>query len=379
MSEKRISQCQGKGSLVHNNRETIYKNVDQSRTHNNITYISQPIGEAYEHCFSEPVDRFNEKQTRADRKIKDSYYEHLFNKPPKNYVVTGSNKQKSFYEDLIQIGDKDDTGVGTPDGELAAKCLDEYMRGFSERNPNFYIFNAVLHLDEATPHLHIDYIPIGHYNRGMDTQNGLAQALKEMGYGGGKDVINRWRLAEREVLVKICTENGIEIAEPSKARGYNLLPDEYKAQKDAEIQDITEWIERCEDVSNNFMDSINDLAYEERHLEEILPELRQNVQDTRNDISELESKRNALADEINDIQSAIKKETAAGATIIGSTDELHRLVAQERQNREKEQRYSLLERFIELPAIKPLWERFIEPYIKLKGKSHTLNEKYGDR
>ena len=127
------------------------------------------------------------------------------------------------------------------------------------------------------------------------------------------------------------------------------------------------------------MDSINDLAYEERHLEEILPELRQNVQDARNDISELESKKNALADEINDIQSAIKKEAAAGATIIGSTDELHRLVAQERQNREKEQRYSLLERFIELPAIKPLWERFVEPYIKGKGKHHTLPKEYGDR
>lgn len=59
------------------------------------------------------------------------------------------------------------------------------MNGFQARNLNFHVFNAVLHMDEATPHLHIDYIPIRHYKRGVDTQNGIAQALKEMGYGEG--------------------------------------------------------------------------------------------------------------------------------------------------------------------------------------------------
>ena len=53
-------------------------------------------------------------------------------------------------------------------------------------------------MDEATPHLHIDYIPIGHYKRGQDTQNGIAQALKEMASAKARAI--RWRAAEVEVL-----------------------------------------------------------------------------------------------------------------------------------------------------------------------------------
>ena len=132
----------------------------------------------------------------------------------------------------MQIGDKDDTGIGTADAETAAKCLAEYMQSFSERNPNFFVFNAVLHMDEATPHLHIDYIPIGHYKRWVDTQNGLAQALKEMGYGEGENTINRWRLAERDVLAGICRKHGIEIAETQKGRGYTYTVEQYKQHKD---------------------------------------------------------------------------------------------------------------------------------------------------
>lgn len=104
------------------------------------------------------------------------------------------------------------------------------MACFQKRNPNFYVFNAVLHMDEATPHLHIDYIPVGHYKRGQDTQNGIAQALKEMGYGTGKQAIARWRVAEVEVLNKICLEHGIKPLAPEKARG-TLEVEEYKEQR----------------------------------------------------------------------------------------------------------------------------------------------------
>lgn len=130
----------------------------------------------------------------------------------------------------MQIGTKDDTGVGTPDAEIAAECLREYMDGFQERNPNFY--NAVMHLDEATPHLHIDYIPVGHFDKGLDTRNAMAKALEEMGYGKGANAINRWRLAEWEVLHKICISHGIEISEPKKSRGYSYTVQEYGKHQD---------------------------------------------------------------------------------------------------------------------------------------------------
>ena len=228
MSEsKSISHCQGKGSLSHNNRDFSSKNVDSNRTDDNITFIKQPIAEAYEECFDTAIQRYNERQPRADRQIKMSYYESVFNHAPCNTVITSADKRKSFYEDVVQIGTMNDTGCETTAGKLAAECLTEYMRGFSERNPNMHVFNAVLHQDEATPHLHIDYIPIGHYNRGIDTQNGIAQALKEMGYGNGKGSISRWREAERKVLEDICKYRGIDISEPKESRG-SLSVEEYK-------------------------------------------------------------------------------------------------------------------------------------------------------
>ena len=117
---------------------------------------------------------------------------------------------------------------------------------------NFFVFNAVLHVDEATPHLHIDYIPIGHYKRGVDTQNGLAQALKEMGYGEGEKAISRWRVAEYNTLTEICHKHGIEISEPKKGRGYSYTVDEYKQHKDT--------INTLEQRESELTDNLNKLV-----------------------------------------------------------------------------------------------------------------------
>lgn len=230
MKQKRISFGQGKGSLTHNNREFMADNVDPLRTPDNITFVCQPIGEAYDQLFKESTERYNAKQKRNDRKVHGSYYEHLFGVKPCNTVRTADDKRKSFYEDVVQIGKKEDSGYGTEDFQLVADCLKEYMEGFQNRNPNFYVFNAVLHMDEATPHLHFDYIPVGHYKRGQDTQNGIVQALKEMGFGEGKQAIARWRAAEVEVLNAICLEHGIKPLAPEKARG-TLEVEEYKEQR----------------------------------------------------------------------------------------------------------------------------------------------------
>ncbi|WP_044975366.1 plasmid recombination protein [Ruminococcus sp. HUN007] len=229
MKEKRLTFSQGKGSISHNNREFVANNVDLLRTPDNITFIAQPIAEAYDQLFRESTERYNAKQTRNDRKI-SNYYEHLFGCKPCSTIKVNALDQKSFYEVIVQVGKKEDTGIGTGDDKIAAEILKEYMEGFQKRNPNFYVFNAVLHMDEATPHLHFDYIPVGHYKRGQDTQNGIAQALKEMGWGGGKMAIARWRDSETEVLNNICREHGIEPLPPEESRG-TLEVEEYKEQR----------------------------------------------------------------------------------------------------------------------------------------------------
>ena len=145
MSTKTISMCQGKGSLSHNNREFSAKNIDSSRTPNNVVFVQQALSYAYHQLFDEAVEKYNANQKRKDRKI-GNYFEHLFNRLPSKSVITGTNKHKSFYEHLVYIGTRKDTAVGTPDAEIAVACLREYMESFQKRNPNFYVFNAILHM-----------------------------------------------------------------------------------------------------------------------------------------------------------------------------------------------------------------------------------------
>lgn len=182
---KTISMCQGKGSMSHNNRDFTAKNIDSSRTADNIVFIRQDLDEAYKQLFSEAIEKYNARQKRNDRIISD-YFDHLFNRSPSASVITGTNKQKSFYEDLVQIGTKDDTGIGSADAETAIACLREYMEGFQKRNPNFHVFNAVMHLDEATPHLHIDYIPIGHFPRELIPEMPWQKLLKKWDTAKGR-------------------------------------------------------------------------------------------------------------------------------------------------------------------------------------------------
>ena len=244
MNVKSISMCEGKGSLSHNNREFTARNIDSSRTPNNVVFVQQALSDAYHQLFDEAVEKYNARQKRNDRKI-HNYFEHLFNRLPSKSVITGTNKQKSFYEHLVYIGTRKDTAVGTPDAEITTECLREYMEGFQARNPNLYVFNAVLHLDESTPHIHINYIPVGHFTRGLEVRNAKNKALEEMGFGNDAKSNDRWRRSEWDILKNICNAHDIEISEPKKSRGYSYTVEEYGEHQDrinalnAEIERLT--------------------------------------------------------------------------------------------------------------------------------------------
>lgn len=323
MSEKRISHYQGKGSLTHNNRKFNAKNVDDTRTKNNIIFVKQPIEAAYEHLFGAAVERYNARQKRADRKINTSYYEHIFKRKISQSVVTSADKRKSFYEDVVQIGDMKNTGIGTPDAEIATACLTEYMQGFQQRNPNFYVFNAVLHLDEATPHLHIDYIPVGHYKMGVDTQNGIAQALKEMGYGSGKETIARWRESECKVLTEICARHGIQIASPGKSRG-SLTVEQYKeyAKVKEQVEEKKKEVSRLDERAECADKLLKHREELRTQVEAVIDELDEQYQEKNAAVAQLdeqiEEKSSALtqtAAELADKQSLLETSAAKVAKL----------------------------------------------------------------
>lgn len=202
--KRTISIMTGAGSIAHNERKFIAENVDGERTQNNIVYCIENIRTVYHKLFDDAVKRHNEKQTRSDRQIKNYYKK----------ISQDSKQEKPFHEIIVQIGDKDNMGAMTQNGQLAKEILDEYMKGFQVRNPQLYVFSAHLHMDEATPHLHIDFVPFTtEGKRKLDTRVSLKGALKQQGFiGTGRNDTERaqWAESEKEVLSKIMLERGIE-------------------------------------------------------------------------------------------------------------------------------------------------------------------------
>ena len=261
MKERSISYSQGKGKLTHNDRSFTADNVDPERTKDNIVHKNESIAEAYETIFGDAQEKYNSKQKRRDRKIED-YFEKLFgvSADDKNAteIIENENKQRSFYEWVVGVGSAYDTGIvdwensegekieGNPEAaQIAKECLTEYIEGnpeagtlsFQERNPNFYLFQAITHMDEKTPHTHIDVIPFSDgYKKGMTRQQGIAKALEAMGYGTGETSIAKWQETERAVFREICERHGLVIKDEEESRGYSVLTRQYGEFHENEIK-----------------------------------------------------------------------------------------------------------------------------------------------
>lgn len=249
----RISMPQGKGSQIHNRREyekigkVLPSNIDPSLIFQNITLVDLDIKKAYQEIFGSYVSDYNAKQKRNDRKIK-SYYNHISN---------SKNGEKLFYEDVIQWGSKEDF-IDKNIREKAKESLLEYANSFEERNPNLKLIGSYIHMDEASPHLHIDYIPVATgYSRGMACRNSLDKAMKEMGFEPKKEsrknnATKLWKESERKVFAEICCSKGLEVEKERKARG-SLSVDEYKDARDKMMSNIElefrETMEKVKDLN----------------------------------------------------------------------------------------------------------------------------------
>ena len=218
----------GKGSLSHNSRQFIAENVDSSRTPLNVEYRNEDIRAVYHELFDDALARYNEKQTRKDRII-DDYYEK---------IRTGK-QEKLFEELIIQIGNKDDMNASSENGQLARQMLDEYMQSFQQRNPTLRVFSAHLHMDEATPHLHIDFIPFTTSSkRGLETRVSLKKALEALGFTGGTKShteLNQWIESEKQALASIMARHDIEWEQKGTHEEHLSVLDYKKQERSKEV------------------------------------------------------------------------------------------------------------------------------------------------
>jgi len=260
--KRTISAMVGKGSVNHNSRKFKAENVDGSRTHLNIDYCNENIKKVYHELFDEALKRYNDKQTRADRKIKN-YYEKICN----------SKQEKPFYEIILQIGNKEDMSAESENGLLAKQVLDEYYKGFQERNPQLKVFSAHLHMDEATPHLHIDFVPlITGSKRGLDTRVSLKQALAAQGFKGGTrgdTEWNQWVSAEKSVLAFVMERHGIEWEHKGTHEKHLSVLDYKKQERQKEIEVLEDKLAEKKDEFRIMSDRIENFDNGERALQNL--------------------------------------------------------------------------------------------------------------
>ena len=273
----------GKGSVNHNSRKFHAKNTDPERSYLNVEYCNENIKDVYHELFDEALARYNEKQTRNDRRI-DDYYEK----------IRSGKQEKPFHEIILQIGDKDNMGAKTENGQLAAKVLDKYMQDFQQRNPTLRVFSAYLHMDEASPHLHIDFVPYTTGSkRGLDTRVSLKQALAALGFKGGtrrETELNQWVAYEKEQLAAVMLEHGIEWEKKGTHEKHLSVLDFEKQERAKEIAELEQSI-------SDGKERLSDIQIQQRKAEQETEQIRQEGEAIRQEVSELSETSNLLKEQ----------------------------------------------------------------------------------
>ena len=258
----------GKGALKHNSSIFNTPNTNPERSHLNKEYINDDIKNVYHELFDEAVERYNSKQTRNDRKVKN-YYEKICN----------GKQEKPFHEIVVQIGNKNDFGIDKQTAELAEKALDNYVCTFQKRNPYLRVFSAHMHLDEATPHLHIDFVPftIGS-KRGLDTRVSLKQAFANQGFVGNGREETEWALwvnSEKESLAESMFKFNIEWENQHTSREHLSVLDYKKKERQKEVIQLEEKVDmlkneiECYQNCSNELQEIDESGFDDKF---VLPE-----------------------------------------------------------------------------------------------------------
>ena len=300
--KRTISFMTGKGSVNHNSRKFHAKNIESERSYLNVEYCNEDVKDVYHELFDEALVRYNEKQTRSDRKIDDYYDKICFGK-----------QEKPFHEIILQIGDKDNMGATTENGQLAAKVLDEYMRDFQRRNPTLRVFSAYLHMDEATPHLHIDFVPYTTGSkRGLDTRVSLKQALSALGFKGGtrsETELNQWVQHEKKQLAEIMLERGIEWEQKGTHEKHLSVLDFKKKERAKEVAELDAKKESLEEhnvaileTSEKWLGELENLEQEIHSAQEIREEADKKAEVAKKEAARYEKKLAEIAPMVKDME-----------------------------------------------------------------------------
>lgn len=307
------SISRGKTAQKHNTRECYQDrehtpdNIDFDRRADNIVLVNRPIEEVYEACFGAAAEAYNAKQVEkghAERQIPD-YLEH----------VRKDKKLNEMYEFVVQLGNMEEH----PDPEIAAAIYREWLDGFSHRyGAQFCIKQAIIHMDEAVAHMHVEVVPVAESKRGLAVQNSMNKAVKQAGHADYKDMLAGWD----EILTEVMKAHGIErVAGDREKQMGGVDINTYKRTKAAEreheqrLECLQGQIEEMEPLAVTFGESARTLiehrgdgskerglAEEESSLGSGIGELERRVQEARSRAGELERGNQRFGERLRDVR-----------------------------------------------------------------------------
>ena len=376
--KRTISAMVGKGTVNHNSRKFHAKNTDPERSHLNVEYCNENIKDVYHELFDEALARYNAKQTRKDRRI-DNYYEK----------IDASKQEKTFHEIILQVGNKDDMNATTENGCLAAKVLDEYMRDFPKRNPTLRVFSAYLHMDEATPHLHIDFVPFTTGSkRGLETRVSLKQALAALGFKGGTrsdTEWNQWVASEKRQLAAVMERHGIEWEQKGTHEKHLSVLDFEKKERAREVADLEarkadlqEENAAFEEINENLHEQLQQIDDEIHFLQDDLKQSQQEADKAKKQADKYQKRMNELAPMVKNMErlaaefSANPEETLPEVAVMESAKSYREKKAKPLVEKMVKVLRSVYSAFLDISR---KYERLEEAYDREKAGKKRLNDR----
>ena len=376
--KRTISAMVGKGTVNHNSRKFHAKNTDPERSHLNVEYCNENIKDVYHELFDEALARYNAKQTRKDRRI-DNYYEK----------IDASKQEKTFHEIILQVGNKDDMNATTENGRLAAKVLDEYMRDFRQRNPTLRVFSAYLHMDEATPHLHIDFVPFTTGSkRGLETRVSLKQALAALGFKGGTrsdTEWNQWVASEKRQLAAVMERHGIDWEQKGTHEKHLSVLDFEKKERAKEVAalearktDLQEENAAFEEINENLHEQLQQIDDEIHSLKDDLKQSQQEAEKAKKQADKYQKRMNELAPMVKNMErlaaefSANPEETLPEVAVMESAKSYREKKAKPLVEKMVKVLRSVYSAFLDISR---KYERLEEAYDREKAGKKRLNER----
>jgi hypothetical protein len=304
MAEYTTSISRGKTAQRHNRRDcynerNVPDNIDLSRVHENVVIIDRDIREVYDETFGAAVEEFNRKKVEAGYKnqVIPDYYEK---------IVADKQKQP-MYEYVLQVGSMDDH----PSAEESNEIYKDWLENFQERyGRNWVVKQAIIHHDEATPHMHVELVPVARdMRRGVSVQTSLNQAIKQSGFGDWKEMVDAWHTELDEALARAGHDKG----ESKHERHKHMTVEQYKgwvkgqeaiADAEAELEALEARRREAEQAHHDEMERMRERQAE---LTEQLQEAAESVALARAGVLEVEEERNGALNRLYEAQERLQK------------------------------------------------------------------------